>query len=65
MRNKFEITAAFQYSYSTLLMCFERSTAGALKDAAMNLSVSHTRPDVGTDNFYFCATVILIPAKSP
>lgn len=65
MRSKFEITMAFKYSYSTLLMCFERCIARTLKDAAMKLSISHTKPNVGTDNLHFCATVTMIPAKCP
>lgn len=42
---------------------FERRTAGALEDVAMKISISHTKPDVGTGNFYFCAIVTLIPAN--
>lgn len=56
---------AFQYSDSTLFMCFERSAAGALKDAAMQLNIIHTEPDTVRDSLCFCATALMVPVMPP
>lgn len=52
---------AFQYSDSTLFMCFERSAAGALKDAAMQLNIIHTV----RESLCFCATALMVPVMPP
>lgn len=65
MRSKFKITKAFQYAGSTFFMCFERSAAGTLKDAAVRLNIRHTEPGTGAGNLCFCATALMVPVTPP